>query len=305
MTVGSVKVRTLELHARGTAGWLPTVHPDTCCAMSYKMLVLDLDGTALVHRGQVHPDDVAAAERLRKAGIHVTISTGRLYTGTEAAAQALGVQGSVAVMNGSEYVDAQTGATDFGAYLDDSQRRQLRSLLGDHGIHPFLFASRTIHLCHSSESHAPYLSIWGDALTRHPDIQTSGAWNHADLLAVCGVAGHEAVSQAAGAVKAALPGVRPTEFTTFTGEGFLELRAEGYDKGTSLDRLAAERELHVDEVIAVGDWLNDIPMLKRAGLSFAMAGSIEEATDAADEVLEAERGAGGAVAEIARRVWGL
>lgn len=269
------------------------------------MLVLDLDGTALVHRGQVHPDDIAAAERLRRAGIHVTISTGRLYTGTAAAARALGVQGSVAVMNGSEFVDAQTGATDFGAYLDHAQRSELRALLGDHRIHPFLFGSRTIHLCHSSESHAPYLSIWGDALTRHPDIHTSGAWDKADLLAVCGVAPHDAVAHAAHAVQAALPGVRPTEFSTFTGEGFLELRAEGFDKGTSLQRLAADRELHIDEVVAVGDWLNDIPMLESAGLSFAMAGSIEEATDAADEVLTAERGTGGAVAEIARRVWGL
>ena len=40
-----------------------------------RMLVLVLDGTTLDAAGALRPADVAAAHRLREAGIHVTIAT--------------------------------------------------------------------------------------------------------------------------------------------------------------------------------------------------------------------------------------
>ena len=63
--------------------------------------------------------------------------------------------------------------------------------------------------------------------------------------------------------------------------------------------------LSPERTVAVGDWLNDLPMLRRAGLSFAMAHSDARVLEAAKQVLRTERGAGGAVAEVAERVWGI
>jgi len=55
------------------------------------------------------------------------------------------------------------------------------------------------------------------------------------------------------------------------------------------------------EVIAVGDWINDIPMLVRAGRSFAMAQAPREVRAAASEVLTADVWSGGGIAEAAER----
>ncbi|TNE84005.1 MAG: HAD family phosphatase [Deltaproteobacteria bacterium] len=273
--------------------------------MPPKMLVLDLDGTALTHEGKVHPDDIAAAHALAEAGVHVTIATGRLYTGTRPAAMALGVRGSLAVINGTELLDAETGTVSYGAYLPHPERQVIRELLDTHGVHPFLFASHDIHLAHEAEHHAPYLSIWTEALTRHPDIFAASAWDHHALVAICGVAEHDAIHAMADVIRTDLPAIRPTTFTTFHGDGFVELRVEGDDKGTAIERLAADRGLTAEDVVAVGDWLNDLPMLERAGLSFAMREAAPEAIAAADHTLDAVRGQGGAVAELARRIWSL
>lgn len=273
--------------------------------MQYKMLVLDLDGTALMKNGQVHPADIEAARTLADAGVHVTISTGRLYSGTRSAARALGVRGTVSVMNGTELIDAQTHEVHHGRYMPHSDREAIRELLTTHGVNPFLFDSEDIHIPHDAEEHAPYLGVWTDTLHRHADIFTAGAWTHESLVAICGVAMHDDIAAFASQIRAQLPSVRPTTFTTFRGHGFVELRADGDDKGTALERLAEQRSIGADEVIAVGDWLNDLPMLERAGLSFAMAESAPEAVEAADESLESVRGEGGAVAELAQRIWGL
>lgn len=269
------------------------------------MLVLDLDGTALTRAGDVHPHDIAAAHALRDAGVHVTIATGRLASGTRPAAKALGVRGSFAVMNGTEFIDAQSGAATHGAYLPPADRQVIRELLGDHGLRPFLFSSEDIHLGQQDEHHAPYLSVWTEALTRHPDIFKAGVWAQDALVAICGVSTVEAVRGMAEAVRARLPAVRPTTFQTYFGDGFVELRVDGDDKGTAIERLAADRGLDANDVVAVGDWLNDLPMLNRAGLSFAMREAAPEAIAAADHTLDAVRGRGGAVAELATRVWGL
>jgi hydroxymethylpyrimidine pyrophosphatase-like HAD family hydrolase len=57
----------------------------------------------------------------------------------------------------------------------------------------------------------------------------------------------------------------------------------------------------VADVVAVGDWLNDVPMLQRAGQSFAMAQAPAEVRAAAKFQLEADIWTGGGVAEAAER----
>jgi hydroxymethylpyrimidine pyrophosphatase-like HAD family hydrolase len=51
----------------------------------------------------------------------------------------------------------------------------------------------------------------------------------------------------------------------------------------------------------VGDWLNDVPMLQKAGQSFAMGQAPAEVRSAAKHLLAADIWIGGGVAEAAER----
>jgi len=55
------------------------------------------------------------------------------------------------------------------------------------------------------------------------------------------------------------------------------------------------------QVVAVGDWLNDIPMLRRAGRSFAMAQAPNSVKAAATDILKSSAQTGGGLAEAAMR----
>src|SRR6185503_9421911 len=49
------------------------------------------------------------------------------------------------------------------------------------------------------------------------------------------------------------------------------VRAAGHSKGTALTWLAKHYGVSPNEVVAVGDWFNDVPMFQAAGRSFVMA----------------------------------
>ncbi|MEZ4234780.1 MAG: HAD hydrolase family protein [Myxococcota bacterium] len=270
------------------------------------VLVLDLDGTTLTADRRVAEVDLRAAERLIAAGVHVTIATGRLFTGTQWVAHALGVRGSVAVMNGSEVVDAHSGVASLGRYLDGAARRTIRELVATLPVSAFLFESRRIHYGSRAAEHAGYLAIWTEHLAEHADVFEAPPWEASEEVVAVGMTGPaDVIERTRGLLHEALPAeVESVMFKTFDGHAFLKFRHAAEDKGTALARLAEERGFDASQCVAVGDWVNDIPMLKVAGRSFAMAHAREDVRAAAQEGLEASRD-GGAIAEVARRVWGL
>lgn len=67
--------------------------------------------------------------------------------------------------------------------------------------------------------------------------------------------------------------------------GLLEIAAPGVSKATGLAEVAATHGIERDEIAAVGDMPNDVPMLEWAGTSFAVANAHPAARAAADRVI--------------------
>ncbi len=272
----------------------------------YRLLIVDLDGTALTHDDRITDADLAAARMLRERGVQVTIATGRLWTGTRSYAEALGVVGTVAVMNGSELVDCATEAARDGCYLDVVARAHVRSAIADSGLAGFVYASRRIHYGPAGERFMRYLEIWTPHLVLHRDVMEAPAWSDDDILAVGAAGASDDITALREAIHDGLPPDCETVlFPTHAGEAFVKVRHARENKGTALARMAAERNIPLSAAVAVGDWTNDIPMLRTAGLSFAMGDSAAEVCAAASDTLEARRHHGGGIAEVAARVWGI
>jgi hydroxymethylpyrimidine pyrophosphatase-like HAD family hydrolase len=68
----------------------------------------------------------------------------------------------------------------------------------------------------------------------------------------------------------------------FSEEYFLEVVPCHVRKDLSLDALLSKLDIKSSELIAVGDGLNDIPMLKFAGLGVAVANAYAPVKDVAD-----------------------
>jgi len=71
---------------------------------------------------------------------------------------------------------------------------------------------------------------------------------------------------------------------TWTVEGLVEISATGVTKATALARVADELGVPAPDVIAFGDMPNDLPMLRWAGTSYAMANGHPDVRAAAGQV---------------------
>ena len=56
----------------------------------------------------------------------------------------------------------------------------------------------------------------------------------------------------------------------------LVLRPPGVDKGSGLSHLAKALGIGIHATLAFGDWLNDLPLFRTAGLAIAPANAVPE-----------------------------
>jgi hypothetical protein len=73
-------------------------------------------------------------------------------------------------------------------------------------------------------------------------------------------------------------------YMTRSGDFFIDLMHPEASKGAALKRLAEAKGILPSEIMAVGNYYNDITMLTFAGKGVAMDNSPEEVKAAADEV---------------------
>lgn len=273
-----------------------------------RVLVLDLDGTTLTRRRTVAPIDRAAVTELQRRGVHVTIATGRIWSGTERIARMLGITGMVACMNGSEIRHAATGRVVSSRYLATGDRVATHRVLRRHGLTRYLFSADGVGYDAAGEPWLQYLRSWSDRLDGLDSTELGARIDRRpDALAVAGAGRRSATALAVEELRRTLdPSVEVVTFPSMrAGLWFVKTRDALHDKGTSLDALVAPLGLDARHCVALGDWLNDLPMLARAGRSFAMGQAPAGVKSVASDVCSATFERGGGIAEVAQRVWGI
>jgi hydroxymethylpyrimidine pyrophosphatase-like HAD family hydrolase len=209
--------------------------------------------------------------------VPVALCTGRMFSGTREIAAGFRLLGPVACIDGSHIFDLHTRGELSCAPISEEAAGFVREALSMFRPATFLFSGdRVIHDA-GGERFLSYLSTWSDVRHRVVDVIHPQAWANEKSVAALVLMGHE---------------------VSILG---MVARASGVDKGTAIDWLAQHYGVGLEDVVAVGDWLNDIPMLKRAGQSFAMAQAPAEVKAAAKQLLTCDIWRGGGVAEAAER----
>ena len=268
----------------------------------YRLLALDLDGTLLRRDHTVDERDVAAIAELQRAGVTVTIVTGRLHSGSIDAARACGIDGAIACVEGSHLVELASNTTLVHHPIAPGVAQLLRQTFAEHRLVPFVFDAHGIHHDHAGAPFAHYVRTWSPNLRV---VEEDVAWQ-TDPLATVAIGDEAQVAAAAAALRAHAGELFSVSFqvATIAGKHTLLARRAGPSKGTALRELCARIGCTTADAVAVGDWMNDVPMFEVAGRSFVMGGAPETISAAATDRLEAASGGGGGIAEAIRRAWG-
>jgi Cof subfamily protein (haloacid dehalogenase superfamily) len=280
--------------------------------VSYSLVALDLDGTVLSRDLEIAPAVLRTIVAARARGVHITLATGRMFGATLPYAELLGVEDPVICYQGALIRHPQTGE------------------IYDHVGMPGAAAAEAIDLLRASDIFViAYIDerLW--VAERRPELDTYMRWHPEgaevvvapDLADLVASTSARLLSQGASAVSADLAGLAaeasPTKLLFlaepsvverevarlaehFAGRLtvlrshalFGELTAPGISKGAALQTLAARLSIPREQVIAIGDQENDLPMIEWAGLGLAMGNAIPEVRAAADAIIPSVEEAG-------------
>ncbi len=271
----------------------------------YKLLVTDLDGTLLAGDGFAHASDAAALRELIDRGVGVSLCTGRMYSGTRHVAMSVGLEGPVGCLDGSHVVDTTSDREVACHALSKLATETLLETLDFHGATPFVFAGDSIFHDEGGDHYRDFVQIWSEKMRRVPKLNPAPWTGRQQVAAVVSLGQEHHVRQAASKLEQQSEDVQvvlfPVSHPAYQGSWGMVVRRAGVDKATALRELCEHYGVTMEETVTVGDWLNDVPMLRAAGRSFAMGQAPRTVKMAATDVLESDTWTGGGVEEAARR----
>lgn len=249
-----------------------------------------------------HADRAAIAD-LKQRGVVVSICTGRMYSGSRAIARELGIDGPIGCIDGAHIVRVADDRSLDARYIDAGAAEALLGVAADHDLISFVFAEDQIFHDPAGEPYLAYVRTWSERSSAVEDVLSGRRWRSSGALAAfVGLGTEDKIARASAALACtSLSAVSwPVLRDGYAGMWGLLVRSSDVTKATALEWIARHHDVTLADVVAVGDWVNDVPMLRAAGRSFATAHAPDEVKQSATDVLEAPR-SGGAVAEAAAR----
>lgn len=253
--------------------------------MSIKIIAFDLDGTTLRSHTELSEGNKKALIAAKDKGVYIVPCTGRLVSFLPKPIMELPDVKYIISSNGASVVNYETKEPILKQLLTTEESIIVEKILAPYGL---------------------YMEYYVDGravtLTGNPDI----AFSHYDLpisKANFIKKDYRYVPNIMDFLESQRPGVEKINITylpesvkaevkeKLQATGFLKLTSSLFDnleinstqstKGTALKWLSEKLGFTPDEVMAIGDSGNDIPMLEFAGCSVAMENATDEAMEAA------------------------
>lgn len=250
--------------------------------MQYRLLALDLDGTVVNHDLTVTPRVRKAIEAAQRAGVIVTIATGRMYGAAMPFAQLLDIQAPLICYQGAVIQNASDAHIRFAATMPGAATAEAIAYLLANDIFVVAYIDEVLHIAEKRPELDIYLSYHPEgAEVRVCDDLQAVVHAHAPTK-VLFVAQPE---QVAPLLADLATRVGDRLVTTQSHALFGELTALGVNKGVALAELARQLDIPRDAVVAIGDQANDLEMVEWAGLGLAMGNAIAPLKAVANHIL--------------------
>lgn len=290
------------MQSAGSLIFSGTLLLSTACMSQYRMIAIDLDGTLLSPGGHVTPRAKAAVHSALQAGLLVCFATGRNWTESQMVLDAVEHYASAVFAGGAMVIDAHHRVTLHRTMMEPKLAAEVCGFLesGGHAVLALQDAGTAGVDYLVSEDLPPneptalWMELTNAVVHRVPRL---GSYTHEHTIRV----GIVATTEQLGLVREQL-------ITRFgdrifsqnlsvppAGIEVLEIFDPAVNKWEGVMHVARRHQIEPEQIIAIGDDVNDIPMLRNAGLGVAMGNAKPEVKAAAKRVIGSNREEGLAV----------
>ena len=264
--------------------------------INYPLIVSDFDGTLVNSDGSISKENKQAIAEYVAAGGAFAISTGRLPGAIISRAQELGLTGKVCCCQGAIILDIQTREVILEGRMSLESTLAACKKLEELGLHIHVYDLWEYYVNKDDEPLKMYEAITktkGRLVLDKPLLQyiEEKGLRAYKLLAMVEPENNAALLKTLQAENFA--GCEVTKSADF----LVEIVNSAYSKGTAVEFLADYYGVPLEKVIAVGDQLNDIAMIERAGLGIAVNNADAALKERANYVCK-RTNEEGAIAEI-------
>ena len=265
----------------------------------FRILALDVDGTLLDPEGTLRPRTAAAIARAARAGIRPVLCTGRRYRRARPIAAQLALNAPIVCNSGAIVKDPRDDQTLWRADFDPSLAAALLELFDADQRPAVAFTDRGTQesdfivpgfptgwplfddYVGQNRDHAEVDPSWATEHRRRSEVPSHGALFH-----LCAIGSRHEMLAFQRLVLDRLDGRVQTfvqRSPRYLGT-MCEILRHDASKWTAVLHLANLWDVDPADICAVGDDVNDVPMIRNAGLGVAMGHAPADVLAAADLV---------------------
>lgn len=250
----------------------------------YKLLVVDIDGTLMDGRGVISAEDAAALTQAGEFGVPVALSTGRAVQSSLKVLEQLSLDGYHIFFDGALVYDPVIKEELFADSIEGEPLEQLIDFTNSLGLDTDLYSVTEYFVAKETW----ITDIRRDFYGLNPIVV-----NLREIML------EEKIIK--GAIVVASPEERAkteeiqnrfsdklnfswTMTPAYPDLFFINIIAPDASKGKALEALVSYMEIPLTEVMAIGDGVNDIPLISTAGLGIAVENAADELKAVADYV---------------------
>ena len=238
--------------------------------MEHKALFTDLDGTLLNSESQISEGNRVAIEKLRKAGHHIVLTTGRPLASAIKQANVLGLTGKgcfLIAFNGGVLYDLEKNSVISRTVMPLELVFEIFAEANRRSIHIQTYSESKVLVeprC-ANEITEKYCKRLGIEYEVIPDVRT--LTRDPEKILLININTRDILNRF---IEDVSPRYTNELDFFYSSQELLEIVPKGVNKGTAIRKVAEYLGIKPENTVSTGDEANDIPMLKAAHYGIAM-----------------------------------